>query len=71
VVPEDPYASRLLTSVVEGGRHPRVIGLEPLLTDPQIDVLHEWIEDGAYWPDNPAGFLQPRTSMPKKGLLDP
>lgn len=71
VVPGDPYASRLLTSVVEGGRHPRVIGLEPLLTDPQIDVLHEWIEDGAYWPDNPAGFLQPRTSMPKKGLLDP
>lgn len=70
VVPGDPHASRLLTSVVERGRHPRVSGLEWLLTDPEIDILFEWIEDGAFWPDNPAGFLQPRTSMPKKGLLD-
>ncbi len=60
VVPGDPMASRLLTSVAEGGRHPRVINMDPLLTPYEIDILYEWIEDGAHWPDNPAGFLQPR-----------
>lgn len=60
VVPGDPMASRLLTSVAEGGRHPRVVNMDPLLTPYQIDILYEWIEDGAFWPDNPDGFLQPK-----------
>lgn len=63
VVPGDPMASRLLTSVAEPGRHPRVANLNPLLTAREIDVLYEWIEDGAFWPDNPAGFLQPRGAV--------
>lgn len=70
VVPGDPYASRLLTVVAEGGRHSRMASAEPLLTGPQVDIIYEWIEDGAHWPDNPAGFLQPRTEMPRKGLLE-
>lgn len=53
-------ASRLLTSVAESGHHPRVVNIQPLLTPTQTDILYEWIEDGAHWPDNPAGFLQPR-----------
>lgn len=70
VVPGDPLASRLLTSVAEGGRHPRVIGMEPLITPSQTDILYEWIEDGAHWPDNPYGFVQPRTTLRKRGLLE-
>lgn len=62
-------ASRLLTSVGEGGRHPSV-GFGPLLTARQIDILYEWIEDGAYWPDNPSGFVQPGIIVRKRGLLD-
>ena len=69
VVPGDPLASRFLTSVVEPGRHPRVLGMEPLLTSAQVDVLYEWIEDGAHWPDNPYGFVQPGVPR-KKGLLE-
>ncbi|MGV3662731.1 MAG: c-type cytochrome domain-containing protein [Prosthecobacter sp.] len=62
VVPGDPMNSLLLTSVAESGRHPQVVNMDPLLTPRQIDILYEWIEDGAHWPDNPAGFLQPRHS---------
>ncbi|MBB5032067.1 c-type cytochrome domain-containing protein [Prosthecobacter vanneervenii] len=70
VVPGDPYASRLLTSVADGGNHPGLHhGL--MLDGSEVDILYEWIEDGAYWPDNPAGFLQPQVIvMRKKGLLE-
>jgi hypothetical protein len=70
VVPGDPHASRLLTAVSEGGNHPgQSLGL--MITPAETDILYEWIEDGAHWPDNPAGFLQPRVYVPrKKGLLE-
>jgi hypothetical protein len=70
VIPGDPWASVLLTSVVSGGTHPPVAG-GPLLTEGQISTFFEWIEDGAFWPDNPYGFLQPkRPVVRKKGLLE-
>jgi hypothetical protein len=70
VIPGDPWASVLLTSVVSGGTHPPVAG-GPILTEGQISTLFEWIEDGAFWPDNPYGFLQPkRPVVRKKGLLE-
>lgn len=70
VVPGDPGASRLLTSVAQGGSHPGNHG-GPMLSGSEVDILYEWIEDGAYWPDNPAGFLQPWVFVPRKrGLLE-
>lgn len=70
VVPGDPNASRLLTSVAVGGSHPGLVQGE-LITGAETDILYEWIEDGAYWPDNLAGFLQPRVIVPrKKGILE-
>lgn len=61
IVPGDPEASRFLTSIRPGGSHPRTTpSLDSTLTPFDLAVLHEWIEDGAYWPDNPTGFLQPR-----------
>lgn len=60
VVPGNPEASLLLTSIDYGGSHPRTSPLVTgALTDMEMGALHEWIEDGAYWPDNPAGFIQP------------
>jgi hypothetical protein len=42
-----------------------------ILAGSEVDILYEWIEDGAYWPDNPAGFLQPRAVIPSQnGLLE-
>ncbi|MBV6500529.1 MAG: hypothetical protein CJBNEKGG_03010 [Prosthecobacter sp.] len=60
VVPGDPSASLLLTSVEASGSHPRTIPrVRGTLTDWELGALHEWIEDGAFWPDNPDGFIQP------------
>lgn len=70
VIPGNPWASVWLTSVVSGGTHPLVAG-GPLLSEGLISSLFEWIEDGAFWPDNPYGFLQPeRPVLRKKGLLE-
>lgn len=70
VVPGDPDASLLLTAVSSPTGHPRV-SAGPLLHEWQIAILHEWIEDGAFWPDVPDGFLQPRVLVPrKKGILE-
>ncbi|HYF33723.1 MAG TPA: c-type cytochrome domain-containing protein [Prosthecobacter sp.] len=61
VVPGDPRASLLLTSISPGGSHPRTIPpLEFSLTESQLGALWEWIEDGAFWPDVPAGHLRPQ-----------
>lgn len=61
IVPGDPASSLLYTAVIPGGTHPSVMPrLDAGLTGYDIGALHEWIEDGAYWPDNPAGFLQAR-----------
>ena len=70
VVPGDPNASFLLTAVSGTSGHPRV-SAGPLLDERQAAILHEWIEDGAFWPDSPDGFLQPRVHLPrKKGILE-
>lgn len=64
IVPGDPDASLLYTSLLPGGTHPRILPrLDMSLTESEIGALHEWIEDGAYWPDNPDGFLQPRYAI--------
>ena len=61
IVPGDPERSLLYTAITPGGSHPRTLPLATAgLTDYDIGALHEWIEDGAHWPDNPEGFLQPR-----------
>lgn len=61
IVPGDPENSLLYTAIAPGGSHPRTLPLAGAgLTDYDIGALHEWIEDGAHWPDNPEGFLQPR-----------
>jgi len=60
VVPGDPSASLLLTSIEPGGSHPRTTPLvSGALSEWELGALYEWIEDGAVWPDNPAGFIQP------------
>ena len=70
VIPGNPWASVWLTSVVSGGTHPLVAG-GPLLSEGLISSLFEWIEDEAFWPDNPYGVLQPeRPVLRKKGLLE-
>lgn len=65
IVPGDPAASLLLTAVMSDGSHPLIVPrLDVTLTAYDIGALHEWIEDGAHWPDNPDGFLQPRYAIP-------
>ena len=60
VVPGDPSASLLLTAIEPGGSHPRTTPLVAGgLSEWELGALHEWIEDGAHWPDNPEGFIRP------------
>ncbi len=64
IVPGDPEASLLYRAVTREGTHPLIMPrLEMTVTDSDIGALHEWIEDGAYWPENPDGFLQPRYTI--------
>lgn len=64
IVPGDPEASLFYTTITREGTHPLIMPrLDITLTDDDIGALHEWIEDGAYWPDNPDGFLQPRYTI--------
>lgn len=64
IVPGDPEASLFLSSISHGGSHPTIMPrLDMTLTDDALAALHEWIEDGAHWPDNPAGFLQPKYTI--------
>lgn len=58
LVPGKPDDSPLITAVSRRGTHPRIMPrLEISLTDDQIGVLREWIEDGAVWPAGTAGSL--------------
>jgi Planctomycete cytochrome C len=60
VVPGDPSASLLLTSIESGGSHPRTTPMvRGAMSEWELGALYEWIEDGAAWPQNPAGFIQP------------
>lgn len=63
IVPGAPDRSRLIVAVKRGGSHPQMMPRTDVsLTDDQIGMLREWIEDGAFWPAGPAGALHPRRS---------
>lgn len=57
--PGRPGESLLVTAVSRKGTHPLLMPQLPVsLTDDQIGVLREWIEDGAVWPSGPEGTLR-------------
>ncbi len=63
ILPDDPDCSLLISAVQRGGTHPKMMPrTEVSLTEDQIGMLREWIEDGAYWPEGEAGRLQPKKS---------
>lgn len=58
IAPGDPDGSLMITAVQRLGTHPRLMPRTDLsLTDDQIGMLREWIEDGAYWPADASGSL--------------
>jgi hypothetical protein len=60
LVPGQPDASLLIRSVARGGTHPKLMPrLDVSLTDDEIGVLREWVEDGAWWPRGSDGLLRP------------
>ena len=63
ILPRAPSRSLLITAVQRGGTHAKMMPRTELsLTDDQIGMLREWIEDGAYWPEGHRGYLQPQAS---------
>jgi len=63
IVPGDPDHSLLITAVERGGAHGRKMPHADLsLTDDQIGILREWIEDGAFWPEGLGGTLHSESS---------
>ncbi|MCX6849305.1 MAG: hypothetical protein NTY98_10325 [Verrucomicrobia bacterium] len=63
ILPEDPDCSLLISAVQRGGTHPKMMPrTEVSLTDDQIGMLREWIEDGAYWSEGAAGTLHAQKS---------
>lgn len=57
--PGKPDKSLLITAISRNGTHPLLMPKLTLsLTDDQIGVLREWIEDGAVWPRGPEGQLK-------------
>ncbi|OYW73606.1 MAG: hypothetical protein B7Z37_20840 [Verrucomicrobia bacterium 12-59-8] len=63
ILPGDPDRSLLISAVQRGGTHPKMMPrTEISLTDDQIGMLREWIEDGAYWPEGAAGMLRAQKS---------
>jgi len=59
IVPGKPDRSLLLTAVQRGSTHSRMMPRTDLsLTDDQIGMLTEWIQDGAFWPEGRAGELR-------------
>ena len=63
IVPGSPEKSLMITAVQRIGTHPKLMPFTDVsLTDMQIGMLREWIEDGAYWPTGDAGKLRPQTS---------
>ncbi len=56
--PGDPDKSLLVSAISRKGTHPLLMPkLTMSLTDDQIGVLREWIEDGAAWPSGQEGSL--------------
>lgn len=63
IVPGRPDDSLLITAVSRGGSHPKTMPrLDMSLTEDQIAVLREWINDGAVWPAGPEGRLVAKTN---------
>jgi hypothetical protein len=64
IIPGRPDQSRLVTAISRPGTHPLLMphGQRLSLTDDQIGMLREWIEEGAAWPDGPAGELQAKVN---------
>ncbi|WP_395736769.1 c-type cytochrome domain-containing protein [Prosthecobacter sp.] len=63
ILPGDPDCSLLISAVQRGGTHPKMMPRTQVsLTDDQIGMLREWIEDGAFWPEGAAGMLRPQKS---------
>jgi uncharacterized membrane protein len=63
ILPEDPDCSLLISAVQRGGTHPQMMPRTDVsLTDDQIGMLREWIEDGAYWPEGEKGVLRAQKS---------
>lgn len=63
ILPEDPDCSLLVSAIQRGGTHPKMMPRTDVsLTDDQIGMLREWIEDGAFWPEGAAGELRPEKS---------
>lgn len=63
ILPEDPDCSLLISAVQRGGTHPKMMPrTEVSLTEDQIGMLREWIEDGAYWPEGEKGVLRAQKS---------
>jgi uncharacterized membrane protein len=63
ILPDDPDCSLLISAVQRGGTHPKMMPrTEVSLTEDQIGMLREWIEDGAYWPAGESGTLRPQKS---------
>lgn len=66
IVPGNPGRSLLIRAVERGGTHLKMMPRTDLsLTDDQIGMLREWIEDGAYWPEGGAGVLRVQSSREK------
>ena len=58
IVSGRPDDSLLISAVSRNGSHPNVMPrLDLSLTEDQVAVLREWIQDGAAWPDGPEGKL--------------
>jgi hypothetical protein len=59
ILPGDPCCSLLISAVQRGGTHPKMMPRKDMsLTEDQIGMLREWIEDGAYWPEGEKGTLK-------------
>ena len=58
IVPGHPNDSLLVKAVTRKGSHPNVMPrLDLSLTEDQIAMLREWIQDGAAWPKGESGKL--------------
>lgn len=63
ILPGDPDCSLLISAVQRGGTHPKMMPRTDVsLTDDQIGMLREWIEDGAFWPEGESGTLRRQKS---------
>lgn len=63
ILPGDPDCSLLISAVQRGGTHPKMMPRREMsLTEDQIGVLREWIDDGAVWPAGEKGTLRPQAS---------